>query len=132
MIERLMRCIRDETGTSIGTKIGVVIVLASVVVVPWKFGIPAIKHMQLTSKVQSLVNWDMENRTAPLPDALMLDEVVARADQLGLPVKAKDVKISHPDERQVRIVVEYNYPYEFPGCAPIKMRRIDLVTTRGI
>ena len=128
---------QDERGESVGTKIGGVIFLALLIIIPWKIGGPIYKHTQLSSEVQKLVNWDNENRTEPLPDSVMLDRIYHRAVELKLPATKVDVdakrakvNISHPTPRKVRIVVEYDYPYKLPFFPKQKIRRIDHITTK--
>ncbi len=85
----------------------IVLVIATLVISLWKFGLPFFKYAQLNHFVKLQVNYDRENYTmSPTMIRSIHAKVINRARQLNLPVKEENIKADYEWDRAT---VEVNY-----------------------
>ncbi len=106
-----MRIIKGRFGNQRGDSkvmnILIVLVIATLVISLWKFGLPFFKYAQLNHFVKLQVNYDRENYTmSPTMIRSIHAKVINRARQLNLPVKEENIKADYEWDRAT---VEVNY-----------------------
>ena len=119
------RCSRKIRGRSPKFPLGTFLVICVLLYVGVQFLIPYIKYQSLTQKMETLVNWDRDNRPAPLPGIQMLQEIGLKAEKLGIPLDEKNIRIENYDWK---VIIELHYTYEvklLPGVSfPLKFHPV--------
>ena len=99
----------NQRGDSKVMNVVIVLVIATLVLSLWKFGLPYFKYAQFKYYVKKQVNYDRENYSmSPTMIRSIHAKVENRARQLNLPVKEENIKADYEWDKAT---VEVNYIY---------------------
>lgn len=104
----------DQTGKgNLGCLLSLLIVVA-LGYLGYKFGPHYVSHFRLKDAITEIaVHRAMGSRSTATTKGIQ-DEVLAKAQELGISLKREDIKVQR-DQDQVRITVKYTIPVELPN-----------------
>ena len=104
---------RFSLGQTTTQNLVVLLVLALIVVLIWRLGVPVIRKMLLEQQIDRFVNWDRENQRDPTDESVMCETLVMKARHYGFKASDKDLKFYYdPDERVLTIKMDYVIPID--------------------
>ncbi len=105
--------LRGQRGDSTATNIMVIVLLAVIVLLIWRVGVPVFRKMLLDQSIEKFVNWDRENQRDPADQESILHVLTTQAKRYGFEAKRELIIINYmPDERILKIKMHYEVPID--------------------